>query len=49
MRCVWVNVPSFSACEAAGMKNTSVLHCSGTISPVVTSVLFFQNVALSIM
>ena len=45
---VWVNVPSFSTCEAAGTKKTSVLHCSGTISPVATSGESFQNVALSI-
>ena len=28
-RCVFVNVPSFSRCDAAGMRNTSVAHSSG--------------------
>ena len=49
MRWVWVNVPSFSTCDAAGKKNTSVRHVSGTISPVSISGESFQNVALSIM
>ena len=49
MRWVWVNVPSFSTWDAAGKKNTSVRHSSGTISPVSISGASFQNVALSIM
>jgi hypothetical protein len=48
IRWVWVKVPSFSTCEAAGSRNTSVRHSSGTISPVAISGEFFQNVALSI-
>ena len=49
MRSVWVNVPSFSTCDAAGKKNTSVRHSSGTISPVSTSGASFQKVAVSII
>ncbi len=44
-----MKVPSFSTCEAAGKKKTSVLHVSGTISPVSTSGASFQKVAVSIM
>jgi hypothetical protein len=47
-RCVFVNVPSFSTCEAAGMRNTSVWMSSVRSSPDRTSGLSFQNVADSI-
>ena len=49
IRSVWVNVPSFSTWDAAGKKNTSVRHSSGTISPVSTSGASFQKVAVSII
>jgi hypothetical protein len=45
IRCVWVKVPSFSVCEAAGKKNTSVPMSSVRISPVAISGPSFQNVA----
>ena len=47
-RWVLVKLPSFSTCEAAGRKNTSVGIFAVTSSPVAISGPFFQNVALSI-
>jgi hypothetical protein len=47
-RWVWVNVPSFSMCVAAGRRNTSVWMSSVRISPLRTSGPSFQNRALSI-
>jgi hypothetical protein len=44
-----VKVPSFSTCEAAGMKKTSVPIVSGASSPVSTSGDSFQKVADSII
>ena len=49
MRWVWVNVPSFSTCDAAGKKKTSVAMSSVRSSPVSISGPSFQNVADSIM
>jgi hypothetical protein len=42
-----VNVPSFSTCEAAGRKNTSVPMSSVRISPLSISGEDAQNVAVS--
>ena len=47
IRWVLVNEPLFSVCAAAGMKNTSVLMSSVTISPVSISGPSFHQVALS--
>jgi hypothetical protein len=47
-RWVLVNVPSFSMCEAAGIRNTSVWIASGRSSPDCTSGESRQNVAVSI-
>ncbi len=44
-----MNVPSFSTCDAAGKKKTSVRQVAGSISPVATSGASFQNVAASII
>ena len=49
MRSVWVKVPSFSTCDAAGKKNTSVSQAFGSSSPVSISGASFQNVADSII
>ena len=49
MRCVWVNVPSFSVCVAAGKKKTSVAMSSVFSSPDSISGPSFQNVADSII
>ena len=48
IRWVWVNVPPFSTCEAAGKKNTSVSISSVFSSPVSISGASFQKVADSI-
>jgi hypothetical protein len=45
---VFVNEPSFSRCELAGRKKTSVPIVSGDTSPDSTSGLSYQNDALSI-
>ena len=47
-RWVFVKVPSFSMCEAAGMRKTSVRMSSVRSSPLRTSGPSRQNVALSI-
>jgi len=47
-RCVFVNVPSFSMCEAAGMRKTSVWMSCVRSSPESISGLSRQNVAVSI-
>ncbi len=47
-RCVFVKLPSFSVCAAAGSKNTSVAMSSVRSSPVSISGASFQNDALSI-
>jgi hypothetical protein len=47
-RCVCVNVPSFSMCDAAGRRKTSVRMSSVRNSPLRTSGMSFQNVAASI-
>ena len=47
-RWVFVNVPSFSTCEATGMRNTSVSIASGRSSPERTSGESRQKVAVSI-
>ena len=47
-RCVFVNVPAFSTCDAAGKKKTSVSSSSGSISPLATSGESFQNDADSL-
>ena len=47
-RCVFVNVPSFSTCEAAGIRKTSVSMSSVRSSPDATSGASRQNVAVSI-
>ena len=49
IRWVWVNVPAFSTCVAAGKKNTSVSMSSVRSSPVAISGPSFQKVADSIM
>jgi hypothetical protein len=46
-RWVLVNVPSFSTCDAAGRKNTSVAMSCARASPVSCSGLSRQNVAVS--
>jgi hypothetical protein len=43
-----VKVPSFSACEAAGTKKTSVPIVSGASSPVSISGASYQKLADSI-
>jgi hypothetical protein len=48
IRCVFVKVPSFSVCAAAGRKKTSVAISSLRISPVSISGPSFHHVALSI-
>ena len=48
IRWVWVKLPSFSACAAAGKKNTSVPMSSVRSSPVSISGPSCQNVADSI-
>ena len=45
---MFVNEPSFSTCDAAGRKNTSVGICPVTSSPVSISGPSSQNVADSI-
>ena len=47
-RCVFVKLPSFSICAAAGKKKTSVAMSSLRISPVSISGPSFHQVALSI-
>ena len=47
-RCVLVKQPSFSACEAAGNRNTSVWMSCGRSSPAATSGESRQNVADSV-
>ncbi len=47
-RCVFVNVPAFSACPAAGIKNTSVPISAVFNSPRLTSGESYQNDAVSV-
>src|SRR4029453_5137392 len=48
MRCVLVNVPSYSAICEDGRKNTSVWMSCGLTFPLLTSGAFFQKVAVSV-
>ena len=47
-RCVFVNVPAFSTCDAAGKRKTSVSISSVRNSPFAISGESSQNVAVSI-
>ncbi len=49
IRWVWVKVPLFSVCAAAGRKKTSVWMSSVVSSPVAISGPSFQKVADSII